>query len=108
MHFFLVQTTFPKFNIDCFPDLYKHSNWMSRVLTKEMYGRMIARKTKNGISFDEVIQTGVDNPGHPFIMTVGCVAGDEECYEVFKEFFDAVISNRHRGMWYQYHTKFVL
>ena len=27
----------------------------------------------------------MDNPGHPFIYTVGCVAGDEESYEVFKD-----------------------
>ncbi|NWS65130.1 KCRM kinase, partial [Chunga burmeisteri] len=36
-------------------------------------------------------------PGHPFIMTVGCVAGDEESYEVFKELFDPVIQDRHGG-----------
>ena len=40
---------------------------------------------------------GVDNPGHPFIMTVGCVAGDEETYEVFKDFFDPIIDQRHGG-----------
>lgn len=35
--------------------------------------------------------------GHPFIMTVGCVAGDEETYEVFKDLLDPVISDRHGG-----------
>lgn len=35
--------------------------------------------------------------GHPFIMTVGCVAGDEETYEVFKELLDPVIKDRHGG-----------
>lgn len=30
-------------------------------------------------------------------MTVGCVAGDEESYEVFKELFDPVIEDRHGG-----------
>ncbi|NXI17213.1 KCRM kinase, partial [Irena cyanogastra] len=34
---------------------------------------------------------------HPFIMTVGCVAGDEESYEVFKDLFDPVIQDRHGG-----------
>lgn len=43
------------------------------------------------------IITGVDNPGHPFIMTVGLVAGDEESYTVFSELFDPVISGRHGG-----------
>ena len=41
--------------------------------------------------------SGVDNPGHPFIMTVGCVAGDEESYEVFADLLDPVINKRHGG-----------
>ena len=41
--------------------------------------------------------SGVDNPGHPFIMTVGCVAGDEESYDVFGELLDDVIEKRHGG-----------
>ena len=43
------------------------------------------------------IQTGVDNPGHPFISTVGVVAGDEESYEVFKDLMDPIIMDRHNG-----------
>lgn len=35
--------------------------------------------------------------GHPFIMTVGCVAGDEDTYETFAEFFDEIIEKRHGG-----------
>lgn len=30
-------------------------------------------------------------------MTVGCVAGDEESYEVFRDLLDLVIEARHRG-----------
>ena len=30
-------------------------------------------------------------------MTVGCVAGDEESYETFKELLDPIISDRHGG-----------
>lgn len=30
-------------------------------------------------------------------MTVGCVAGDEESYELFKDLFDPVICDRHGG-----------
>ena len=80
-----------------FPELSKHNNWMAKVLTKEMYGRLRDKITPGGFTFDQCIQTGVDNPGHPFIMTCGCVAGDEECYEVFAEFWDAVIEKRHPG-----------
>lgn len=47
-----------------------------------------------GCTLDSCIQTGVDNPGHPFIFTVGLTAGDEECYDVFKELFEPVISSK--------------
>ena len=30
-------------------------------------------------------------------MTVGCVAGDEESYEVFADLLDPVIDKRHGG-----------
>merc|ERR1712119_117602 len=80
-----------------FPDLSKHNNHMAHVLTKPMYANLRDKVTKNGFTFDQAIQTGVDNPGHPFIMTVGCVAGDEESYEDFAELFDPVIEARHNG-----------
>lgn len=106
-----------------YPDLSKHNNHMAKVLTKDMYGKLRDKQTPSGFTVDDVIQTGVDNPGkdadvadpirssdphrqvltffrppgHPFIMTVGCVAGDEESYEVFKDLFDPIISDRHGG-----------
>lgn len=82
---------------DDYPDLSKHSNWMSKCLTLEIYEKLRDKTTPSGFTFDECIQTGVDNPGHPFIMTVGCVAGDEESYEVFADLLDPVIDKRHGG-----------
>ena len=70
---------------------------MAKCLTPEMYQKLSGKKTPSGFTFDLAIQTGVDNPGHPFIMTVGCVAGDEETYEVFADLFDPVIEARHGG-----------
>ena len=49
-----------------------------------MYEECAKKTTPKGYTFDMAIQTGVDNPGHPFIYTVGCVAGDEESYSVCK------------------------
>lgn len=80
-----------------FPDLSKHSNWMAKCLTKEIFEKLKDAKTKNNFTLDGVIQTGVDNPGHPFIFTVGAVAGDEETYEVFADLLDPIIENRHNG-----------
>jgi len=50
----------------------------------QVYHKLRDRKTPRGWTLDQCIQTGVDNPGHPFITTVGMVAGDEESYEVWQ------------------------
>jgi len=77
---------------DKMPDLSKHSNFMAEFLVKnpEVYNRLKDKKTKNGVTLADCMKTGVDNPGHPHIKTVGLVAGDEESYEVFRELFDPV------------------
>lgn len=55
---------------------------MASNLTPAIYAKLSDKATPNGYTLDQAIQTGVDNPGHPFIKTVGMVAGDEESYEV--------------------------
>ncbi|NXS30186.1 KCRS kinase, partial [Pomatostomus ruficeps] len=80
-----------------YPDLRKHNNCMAECLTPAIYARLRDKMTPNGYTLDQCIQTGVDNPGHPFIKTVGMVAGDEESYEVFAEIFDRVVKVRHNG-----------
>lgn len=82
---------------DDFPDLTKHNNWMANCLTKDVYNKLRDKATPNGVTLDTIIQTGVDNPGHPFIYTVGCVAGDEESYDTFGDLLDPVIEHRHGG-----------
>lgn len=46
-----------------YPDLSKHNNHMAKVLTKEIYGKLRDKQTPSGYTLDDVIQTGVDNPG---------------------------------------------
>jgi creatine kinase len=81
------------------PDLSKHSNYMAEVLVAkpEIYETLKDKTTSSGVTLAQCIKTGVDNPGHPHIKTVGMTACDEESYEVFKELFDPVISARHGG-----------
>uniref|UniRef100_A0A7N9CCE9 Creatine kinase U-type, mitochondrial n=1 Tax=Macaca fascicularis TaxID=9541 RepID=A0A7N9CCE9_MACFA len=80
-----------------YPDLRKHNNCMASHLTPAVYARLCDKTTPTGWTLDQCIQTGLDNPGHPFIKTVGMVAGDEETYEVFADLFDPVIQERHNG-----------
>ena len=80
-----------------YPDLRQYNNLMAKHLTPRLYAKLRNRETATGFTLDKAIQTGVDNPGHPFILTVGAVAGDEESYETFAELFDAIIEERHNG-----------
>merc|ERR550514_1229763 len=81
------------------PDFTGYGNFMSDVLTAdpEIYNRLKDRTTSSGVNLAMCMKTGVDNPGHPHIKTVGLVAGDEESYEVFKDLFDPIIDARHGG-----------
>merc|ERR1712178_167151 len=60
------------------------------VSNPEVYNKLKNKKTSSGVTLAMCMKTGVDNPGHPHIKTVGLVAGDEESYEVFRELFDPV------------------
>lgn len=46
-----------------YPDLSKHNNHMAKALNQEIYNLLKTRVTPNGFTIDQVIQTGVDNPG---------------------------------------------
>jgi len=84
---------------DEMPDLSKHSSVMADFLNKnpDVYKKLKDLKTTGGFTLAQCIKTGVDNPGHPHIKTVGLVACDEDCYTTFKDLFDPVISDRHNG-----------
>ena len=84
---------------DEMPDLSQHSSFMADVLNAQpgLWAELKDKRTSNGVTLAQVIKTGVDNPGHPHIKTVGMTAGDEESYQVFKPLFDPVISARHGG-----------
>lgn len=47
-----------------FPDLSQHNNHMAKVLTLDMYTNLRDKETPSGFTLDDVIQTGVDNPGN--------------------------------------------
>merc|ERR1719443_1521795 len=95
-----VDCTFPpEVCPDKCPDLSKHSSFMAEELVKNpgVYDRLKTKKTTMGVTLAKGMKTGVDNPGHVAIKSVGLVAGDEESYETFKELFDPVIDKAHHG-----------
>ncbi|XP_057306472.1 creatine kinase, testis isozyme-like [Hydractinia symbiolongicarpus] len=93
-----IRSAYRKFMpLNDYPDLTKHNNCLANHLTPQLYAKLRDLSTPSGFTLDQAIQTGVDNPGHPFITTVGVVAGDEETYSVFAELLDPIIEERHNG-----------
>jgi len=84
---------------DTLPDLTNHNNFFSEIMkaNPELYAKLKNKTTELGVNIGHCIKTGIDNPGHPMIKTVGMVAGDEESFAMFAELFDPVISDRHNG-----------
>merc|ERR1719353_1447959 len=84
---------------DVLPDISNHNNCMTDFFkaNPDVYAKLKDKVTSGGVNLAQCIKTGIDNPGHPMIKTVGLTAGDEESYTVFAELFDPVISDRHNG-----------
>jgi creatine kinase len=84
---------------DALPDLSKHGNLAAVALRENpaLYEKYKNVTTKGGVTLAKCIKTGIDNPGHPHIVTCGLVAGDEESFEAFKDLFDIVIQKRNGG-----------
>lgn len=51
-----------------FPDLSQHNNILAQCLTVDIYKKLRSVQTKTGFTIDNVIQTGVDNPGKVAIV----------------------------------------
>jgi creatine kinase len=64
---------------------------------QKIWDDLAEQVTAFGVTLDKCIRTGVENPGHPTIKTVGMSAGDEESYTLFAKIFDPVIALRHGG-----------
>ena len=65
-----------------------------RLQVKEFKGKCTTQPTIPPVDAKCLIH---HSSGHPFIMTVGCVAGDEETYDVFGDLLDPIIEMRHGG-----------
>ena len=78
------------------PDLSAENTLLAEHLSPVMYSTLINKCTSKGYTLDMAIQVGVDEEcsatpsSHP-----GIVAGDEECYDTFRELFHLVISECH-------------
>ncbi|KAK2194004.1 hypothetical protein NP493_3g02080 [Ridgeia piscesae] len=76
-----------------YPTYTTHQCMVRNHLTLEIYDKLYKKVTSNGVTLDKCIQPSVDYTG----KITGLVAGDEESYTLFKELFDPVLNEQHRG-----------
>jgi creatine kinase len=81
---YVTYTTLPTFT-------EKHRSLMTKVLTPELFERLKDVKSSKGYTLSNAIMTGVVTPH----LGVGVTAGDEECWELFKDLLYPVIKGWH-------------
>ena len=76
--------TYPK-------ELEGSKSLLAKHLTKEVFEELKDKKTSNGFTLKDAINSGVDNPD----SGIGAYVGDEESYTVFGALFDPIIEEYH-------------
>ncbi len=69
----------------------KHKSLMAKFLSQEVFDKLKDAKSSKGYSLSNAIMTGVVTPH----LGVGCTAGDEECWDLFKDLYYPVIKGWH-------------
>jgi len=72
-------------------ELQKSKSLLAKYLTKDVFELLKDKKTSNGYTLKQAINSGVKNPD----SGIGVYAGDEESYTTFKELFDPIIQEYH-------------
>ncbi len=68
-----------------------HRSLMSKVLTSELFEKLKDVKSSKGYTLSNAIMTGVVTPH----LGVGATAGDEECWDLFKDLYYPIIKGWH-------------
>lgn len=64
---------------------------LAKYLTKDIFNELKDKKTSNGFTLSQAINSGVQNPD----SGIGAYVGDEESYTVFAPLFDPIIKEYH-------------
>lgn len=82
-----------------YPDLSRFGcgSYLRKYLTPEVFMSLKDKKTKNGVTLEDIIRSGVSLPwGAKPPRGTGVYAGDEESYHVFANLLDPIIEDYHR------------
>lgn len=78
----------------------KHKSLMAKHLTADLFAKLKDVRSSKGYTLSNAIMTGVVTPH----LGVGATAGDEECWDLFKELYYPIIKDWHGyDAWTQKH-----
>lgn len=86
---------------ECTDDSYPtftpyHNSLLKEYLTPDVWKKLSSRTTSFGTTAEDIIRAGVSLPiGASPPRRVGVLVGDAECYSVFKELLEPIISHYH-------------
>ena len=78
-----------------FPNFCEGASLLAKHLSPLLYAQLIHRTTSSGFTLNDVIQVGVDQEGCGTLVGPGIVAGDPECYDVFRELYQPILLDLH-------------
>ena len=78
-----------------YPDICDGASLLARHLSPLLFARLIDKTTSSGLTLNDVIQVGVDQEGCGTVAGPGIIAGDAECYDVFRELYEPVLLDLH-------------
>ena len=90
-----------------YPNLRDNTSIIGRLLTPEIFSRVKDKRTSRGYDIDKLIESGVlyhsttnqhIRSARESLMenSTGLLSGDEECYDLFSDLIDPVISKVHQ------------
>lgn len=85
---------------EAMPDLSEHFSTAALLLRDDpaIYEGLRDKRSAHDTSFALCVKPCFDLKGHRMIRPVGAVAGDADCFEEFRAFFDPLIMQRHPGL----------
>lgn len=81
-----------------YPDLsrFGKQSYLKKYLTPEVFKQLKDKKTSNGVTLEDLIQSGVTLPsGARPVRGCGIYAGDAESYQVFSNLLDPILEDWH-------------
>lgn len=88
-----------KRNMSSFPNITNNQTITGKLLTPDMFSILKDKCTAEGYDIDNLIESSQHKLSTNFTSipnSAGLLAGDEECYDLFSELIDPVISEVHQ------------